>query len=339
MEGLRSRRRWLLTRSLAPNTWRTYQAAWNSYRTFVLEMGWQFFPLSPNALEYYVVSMARRLRHDTIKVYLSALKFYNNFYGFDSSHCFSAQLRYILRGVRRTQASSLLPRPRRIPISPAHLRLLHLFVDAAFPTQDALCYRAAFNLAFSGMLRVSEFTCPRSHVFDHTVHLSRQDIAFSTSPALVHIRIKQSKTDPFREGCIIRVARTGNAICPFDALLAYLRADRRHSGPLFALSDGSFLTRAHIHEVLRLTFPFARPGPIGTHSFRIGGATMLCCLGVPDATIQILGRWSSCAFRRYLHVSDQFLVNIHFRAARHSSSFSRVWQLDVARSAPVRSPR
>ena len=100
--------------------------------------------------------------------------------------------------------------------------------------------------------------------FDPTVHLPRQDIAFSPSPALLHARIRQSKTNPFRVQCVIQVDRTGNAMCPVAALVGYLHAHQRRSGPLFVLSDESFLIRAHIQAVLWDTLPFARPEMIGT---------------------------------------------------------------------------
>ena len=61
--------------------------------------GLQFFPLSPNTLELYVVVLARRVQYGTIKVYLSALKYFNNLYGFSSALCFTPRLQYLLRGV------------------------------------------------------------------------------------------------------------------------------------------------------------------------------------------------------------------------------------------------
>lgn len=324
---------------MAPNTWRTYSAAWKSYHTFTLQTGLVSFPLSPYVLQLYVTQASCNLRFNTIKVYISALKFINTFYGFDSTHVFSDELFYLLRGIRRSQAVALPNTPSRIPISPAHLQSLFRYVDNTCSVHDARCYRAAFTLAFFALLRVSEFTCPTSCVFDPSLHLSLADVHFSSHPTILHIRIKQSKTDPFRQGCVLRAPRIDHFLCPVLAMRLYLLLRPTGSGPLFVLQDGSFLTRAHVSRILTNTFPFASPGSISTHSFRIGGASMLCSLGVPDATIQILGRWSSNVFRRYLHISDQYLTEVHQRGASSTMSFARIWDPQSTCSKPKSTKR
>ena len=320
--------------SLSHSTWRTYSAAWSSFYTFTLQCGLASLPLSDTVVQLYVTQAASRLRYRTIKVYLAALKFINTYHGFDSSHVWTDQLHYLLRGIRRMQALTFPPTTPRIPITPAHLRLLLQYVRDAHSPADAACFRAAFTLAFFGLLRVSEFTCPGPRLFDAGQHLSTLDIRFSNNPRMMHVRIKVSKTDPFRLGCTIRVASTGNSLCPVNAMRAYLRVRPPILGPLFLFQDGSYLTRSRMQAVLAQTFPFATPGSMGTHSFRIGGASMLCSLGVPDATVQLLGRWSSDAFRRYLHVSDQFLTLIHQRASSCPMSFARIWHPSSGTSKP-----
>ena len=73
--------------------------------------------------------------------------------------------------------------------------------------------------------------------------------------------------------------------------------------------------------VLRRCFPDL-PN-INTHSFRIGGASAAASAGVPDSQIQILGRWSSDAYRRYIHVSDNLVLQLG--QALTSSHSTRVW--------------
>ena len=151
--------------------------------------------------------------------------------------------------------------------------------------------------------------------------LALPDVHLDFPTGFISLRIKASKTDPFREGITLRIASTGNHLCPFSALCAYLHCRRYMGpGPLFILQDGQFLTRGHLSRLLTRVFPGAPPGTLATHSFRIGGATRLCALGVPDATIQLLGRWSSSAFKQYLRVSDGLLARLHGGMSCDSSS-------------------
>ena len=55
-------------------------------------------------------------------------------------------------------------------------------------------------IAFFGLLRVSEFTAPTQSHFNSSSHLSLTDVALDsrTSPQVVRITLKQSKTDQLR---------------------------------------------------------------------------------------------------------------------------------------------
>ena len=64
---------------------------------------------------------------------------------------------------------------------------------------------------------------------------------------------------------------------------------------------------------------------------RIGGASAAASAGVPDSTIQILGRWSSDAYRRYLRISDETVCDISSRLSR-VVSYSRLWDSDMCAS-------
>ena len=51
-------------------------------------------------------------------------------------------------------------------------------------------------------------TVPSQATYDPTIHLSMQDVAVDnrSSPSLVRILIKQSKTDPFRQGVCFHIS-------------------------------------------------------------------------------------------------------------------------------------
>ena len=52
--------------------------------------------------------------------------------------------------------------------------------------------------------------------------------------AVMRIRIKQSKTDPFHQGVFIYLGKTDQEMCPITAMLPYLVIRGNHK----ALSDG-----------------------------------------------------------------------------------------------------
>ena len=116
------------------------------------------------------------------------------------------------------------------------------------------------------------------------------------------MRIKQSKTDPFRQGITLFLGRTGLLICPIDAILPYLAVRDNRLGPLFILQDGRMLTRQTFGNLLdnvldQLHLP---SGEFNTHSFRIGAATSAKEAGISDSQIMMLGRWQSNAYQRYI---------------------------------------
>ena len=59
-------------------------------------------------------------------------------------------------------------------------------------------------------MRVGEFTIPSDGSFDASSHLTANNIAIDHPrvPNVLCIRIKQSKTDPFRQGIDLYVGKT-----------------------------------------------------------------------------------------------------------------------------------
>ena len=107
---------------------------------------------------------------------------------------------------------------------------------------------AACSLGFFGFLRAGEFTVRSAREFDPAVSLTLDDVAVDRhdDPSLVKIRLKCSKTDPFRHGVDIFLGRTHRDLCPVSALLAYVAVRPAGTGPLFIFKDGSFLTRERL---------------------------------------------------------------------------------------------
>ena len=109
------------------------------------------------------------------------------------------------------------------------------------------------------------------------------------------VRIKISKTDPFRSSQTIVIGRTDQKVCPVLAMTNYLSYRGTTLGPLFQYLSGAPLTKAGLTSETRQLLsmsgfqPFQYPG----HSYRIGAATTWASVGLPPWLIKTLGRWSS----------------------------------------------
>ena len=165
---------------------------------------------------------------------------------------------------------------------------------------------------FWGFLRAGEFTIPSSNAYDPEVHLSLADVALDshTAPSMVRLRIKQSKTDPFRVGVDVFLGATHTEICPVRALIQFLAVRSPDPGPLFLTHTGIPLTRAVLVKELQSALEKVGipPSQYNGHSFRIGAATTAAKCGFEDSRIQTLGRWKSGAYRTYIRIPRQELA-------------------------------
>jgi len=173
---------------------------------------------------------------------------------------------------------------------------------------------AAACTGFFGFLRVGEFTIPSAQNYDPAVHLSLADLAIDShsAPSVIKLTIKQSKTDPFRQGVSIFLGASNSAICPVQAMLSYLSVRPPTPGPLFLLPSGQGLTRAFLVSHLQTALSQAGidSSQFNGHSFRIGAATTAAQKGLEDSLIQTLGRWKSAAYKLYIKIPQAQLADI-----------------------------
>ena len=245
------------------------------------------------------------IAYNSIKVYFSAV---GNWHSSCSQHtayqeALTPRLEQVLRGIKREQATTQ-PARVRLPITAEIMARLYLVLSRSPSDYLTMLLWAACNMAFFGFLRVGEMTVPSQTAFDDSVHLSLEDISVDnrSNPSTIWLTIKQSKTDPFRIGVKLCLARTHSVVCPVKAILPYLAIRGSSPGPLFIFSDGSYLTRPRFKALLSATLTQAGldDSNYNTHSFRIGAATSAKSAGISDTYIQLLGRWKSAAYRSYI---------------------------------------
>ena len=264
----------------------------------------------------FATFLARTLQPSSIKVYLSGIRALHIEQGFPDPLVDCLRLQRVIRGIKRCQGT---PSATRLPITDDLMLFIWQSLDPGLP--DHMMFWAACSLGYFGFLRASEFTVPNLSSFSPSLHLSAQDIAVgsSSAPSSMRIRIKGSKTDPFRKGCFIHIGLGKYPLCAVYAMMTYLAAREDAPGPLFLFANGQPLTRTRLMNWLRQIMTSARiSGNFSSHSFQIGAATVAARRGILDHLIQTMGRWSSNAYQLYIRTPADSLAALSQQLASAS---------------------
>ena len=126
-----------------------------------------------------------------------------------------------------------------------------------------------------------------------------------TNPHYLEVRIKASKTDPFRQGVSVFLGVTGGDLCPM-----VLRG--QDAGPFFRFARGNLLTRERFVVAVRSALESVgyHSSHYAGHSFRIGAATTAAQCGISDALIKTLGRWQSASYMVYIRTPRDTLCSV-----------------------------
>ena len=304
---------------LAQSTQKTYMSAKRRYVNFCHTHHLEPLPASEQRLCQFVAAMAMNgLSHSTLKGYLSGIRHLHLEHHLPNPNISSmARLEQVLRGIKAAQAKTKGAPSPRLPITPDLLeRMRQVWAMEGYNPDNVMMW-AAVLLCFFGFLRAGEITVPSDSGYDSGAHLSFADISVDshTNPQLVKVRIKASKTDPFRLGVDVFLGRTQKVLCPVAAVLSYMKQRGPEAGPLFKFSDGRPLTRARFVAKVReaLTQAGINCAPYSGHSFRIGAATTAAKQGVEETTIKMLGRWKSSAYQLYIRTPREQLAAVSGR--------------------------
>jgi len=132
-----------------------------------------------------------------------------------------------------------------------------------------------------------------------------------SAPSYIQVRLKASKTDPFRRGVNLYLGATRKELCPVAAVLSFMVARGDAQGPLFTWRNGQYLTREKFVKGLRSALEEVRH-PVDKyvgHSFRIniGAAITAGRCRIQESLIKTLGRWESTAYMHYMRTSPETL--------------------------------
>ena len=196
-----------------------------------------------------------------------------------------------LEGLRRILAK---PKVRKETVTADMLKAM---VEAAGPAPSLTEVRllAVCLVAYAGFMRCDEL-----------LELRGSDVTFNAKGMVD--KIESSKTDQYREGVSLVIARTGQVTCPVAMMERYCRmgeVDHTSQAKLFhgivhaksgecLRKDGGLsytrLRKLLLEKVAQLGFD---PALFGMHSLRAGGATAAANAGVEDRLFKRHGHWKS----------------------------------------------
>ena len=189
----------LLKRSLATSSLSTYKTGIKQYLAFCRDVNRAPVPLDQDTLENFVVLLSSRVGYKAIKVYLYGVQYWSKLQGCSVLIKKMERLKYVVKGVRRAQGKAY-EKGSRPPITWLMLQKICSFIFRVERPFDRDMLTSASLLAFFGLLRVSEYTCPSSTQFDEEDHLAPSDANIVWDRNCAFVYIKKSKTDPWRDG-------------------------------------------------------------------------------------------------------------------------------------------
>ena len=300
--------------SLNQSSKTSYKNKFNIFLKFLQNYNLTIYNVQESILIAYVVYRANNnityatIKHDlfaiqsclfdwSVKIYVSSMQV----------------LEKVLHGIKRTK--TLNNKNEKLPITLTILKKMfqHLINKMDVYTQ---IYRAAFAIALFGMLRCGEFTNTTQESMMRIRHITfKKDMEMKTYAMKVFL--PASKTDIYRQGVTLTIPCTCQQceICPVHETLHLIELYKKHSmackpeNALFFFPNNHILNRKDVANMLKFLCGEINlePSKYSGHSFRKGGATSLAVNKAPDWVIQLLGRWKSSSYKRYIQTPEDHI--------------------------------
>ena len=307
----------LRERGLSKGTWANKISHLRTYLTFTTYFEVQDFPIQLGVLLRFIAFLGKGTHaYESVINILGSIKWFTSLLDPPSTKLFDAVM--VSACVKGLKAQLSRPVRQKLPFSVSHLLKFHDCLDFNI-TKHLACW-CAMLLGFFGCFRLSNLVPAAMDKFDPLKHLVRDDIKFEKN--LVLIFYKWSKTNQNSSKvswipiCSVSDARF-NIRLYFEKLFSIVNAPGK--APLFTYRNSHSHSRYSLTRILDRCVLEAglSPSDYSWHSFRRGAAVFAFELGLDDTAVQLLGDWSSMAFKRYLEFAFLRKVSVAESIADH----------------------
>lgn len=291
-----------MTASLANNSQLVYRNALTAFASFRRDYRLPLF--MPASIDHVTLFISycfdQGYAPTTIVTYMSGISFYHKIHNWeDPTDVFI--VKKLLEGCKRMRRRTDV----RAPINDTVLkRICFVLPTICFSMYEAALFKAAYLLAYFGLLRVSEIVF--TNLTQANRPLLKSDIRIEKGLTALLVSIRISKTNQTGPTTTLRIpaAADNSNFCCVTAVKNYLTLRPTGAQYFFCHADSSPLTRSQFSGVLSKAIRImGLPTQLYlSHSFRIGRATMLAAQGVSHESIKKLGRWKSDVVERYIRL-------------------------------------
>ena len=284
----------VLAKARGSNTVNLYTRHFSKWQQWVSQFpNTKAIPADDTYVIAYMLNLFQKNKsYENIRLSFFAIKYFQKITGHENVLTGGLPL-LVLEGIKRT--SQKISR-KKLPLTTEHLHKLYKNFGGKNMNLKDLRTILICIFSFMGFLRYNEVS-----------NLRMSDIVFHDS--YMAIFIEKSKTDIYRNGNWLYLAKLKSKLCPITLLRRYMKLAKidKHSNfyifrGLCKRSKGFRLRDKDVH----ISYTTARENVLealskiglnskkfGLHSLRAGGATAAANLGVSDRLFQKHGRWKS----------------------------------------------
>ena len=290
----------LRERGLADGTWGNKVSHLRSYIIFTSYFGVTDYPVLLGVLLRFIAFLGRgpyAFRSATNLI--ASLKWFAHFLDPPSVHIFDTVL--VSSSIKGLKAQLSRPVRQKLPFSVDHLAKFHVLLNLSDANQLA-CW-CAMLLAFFGCFRLSNLVPPSKAKFDPLKHLKRDDIRFDKEFILIFYKWSKTNQNSNKVAWIpICTVSDERFNLKFYLIKLFDMVKVPNDAPLFSFKNKDFHSKFSLVRLLdKCVFGAGLSlADYSWHSFRRGSAVFAFELGLADSAVQLLGDWSSAAFKKYL---------------------------------------
>ena len=233
---------------------------------------------------------------------LGSIKWFASLLDPPSTKVFDAVL--ITIAMKGLKAQLSRPVRQKLPLSIDHLIIFYNILDLS-NIKHLSCW-IAMLLAFFGCFRLSNLVPTSCNLFDPLKHLTREDVRFNNDMVLIFYKWSKTNQNSSKVSWV--------PICPvsddrfnikYYLEKLFVKVNMPMDAPLFSYKKCKYHSKHTLSKLLDMCLFEAclSPKDYSWHSFRRGSAVFAFELGLADSAVQLLGDWSSSAFKHYLEFS------------------------------------